>query len=230
MKKYSYNFSAFYDEKEISYYLLGAWMTDGCVINRAGKCKKTALVSKDKDWLINIKDLICPELPVTNIGNSYVITINSTELSDWLISKGCVPRKSLILKFPKVPKKYLSDFIRGSIDGDGCIMTGNYKHSSGRIYQYNQCYLCGGSKKFIKSFAKLLDSKNIKYSYTERDPVDSFLKDGRKIHSTSKQYKVSINSKKSLKDFLEWIYYPDSFGMPRKINLSKIILENLKLK
>jgi hypothetical protein len=127
-----------------------------------------------------------------------------------------------------VPDKYLADFIRGALDGDGCLMTGTYNHSSGRRYQYNQCYLCGGSKAFIKSFEKILRKKNISCSYTERDPTTTTLKCGRKIRATAKQYKVSINKKSSLKQFLNWIYYPNnSLAMPRKAALADIILNNL---
>jgi intein-encoded DNA endonuclease-like protein len=41
-----------------------------------------------------------------------------------LINLGCVPNKSLILKFPteeQVPEKFLSHFIRGFFDGDGSV-------------------------------------------------------------------------------------------------------------
>ena len=43
-----------------------------------------------------------------------------------LYKLGCVPNKSLILKFPKLsiflnPKDLVKHFVRGYIDGDGCI-------------------------------------------------------------------------------------------------------------
>ena len=44
-----------------------------------------------------------------------------------LIRQGCVPQKSLILKFPtsqQVPNNLIIPFIRGYIDGDGSIMYG----------------------------------------------------------------------------------------------------------
>lgn len=42
-----------------------------------------------------------------------------------LISNGCVPKKSLILKFPEediVSKELQSHFIRGYFDGDGSLL------------------------------------------------------------------------------------------------------------
>lgn len=52
------------------------------------------------------------------------IQVYSKDLCTGLISKGCTPSKSLTLKFPSinvVPNNLIRHFIRGYIDGDGCI-------------------------------------------------------------------------------------------------------------
>lgn len=52
----------------------------------------------------------------------------SYELTMDLIKLGCMPNKSLKLEFPninQVPKHLLKHFIRGYVDGDGCIGTYN---------------------------------------------------------------------------------------------------------
>ena len=36
-----------------------------------------------------------------------------------LIKLGCVPRKSLIITLPSIPKNLMHHFIRGYFDGDG---------------------------------------------------------------------------------------------------------------
>lgn len=62
MTKYHYNVDAFYNEDDVSFYLLGAFMTDGCVWRCSnGTSLATGLVSGDKDWLEAIRDLICKE-------------------------------------------------------------------------------------------------------------------------------------------------------------------------
>lgn len=38
-----------------------------------------------------------------------------------LIKQGCLPCKSLILKSPKIKKDLIRHFIRGYVDGDGCL-------------------------------------------------------------------------------------------------------------
>ena len=53
-------------------------------------------------------------------------------MAEELIKKGCIPNKSLVLKFPSydtVPKELMSHFIRGYFDGDGCISLHQQVHS-----------------------------------------------------------------------------------------------------
>lgn len=59
----------------------------------------------------------------------YKLMITSNKIKTDLINKGCVNKKSLILKFPteeQVPKFLLSHFIRGYFDGDGSVTHSNY--------------------------------------------------------------------------------------------------------
>ncbi len=43
------------------------------------------------------------------------------KMSDRLFELGIIANKSLKVKFPNVPDKFLSHFIRGVFDGDGCV-------------------------------------------------------------------------------------------------------------
>jgi len=70
------------------------------------------------------------------------LRITSKHLVRGLIDKGCVPKKSLIAKYPtedKMPVRYNRHFIRGYFDGDGCIMkqkrwnTATFSIASGSI-------------------------------------------------------------------------------------------------
>lgn len=58
----------------------------------------------------------------------YRLIITSQKLKTDLINKGCVNKKSLILKFPtekQVPKTLLPHFVRGYFDGDGSVTHAN---------------------------------------------------------------------------------------------------------
>lgn len=55
---------------------------------------------------------------------SYKYQFYSKKMKQDLINLGCVPRKSLVLQFPKeklIPKNLIKHFIRGYFDGDGCL-------------------------------------------------------------------------------------------------------------
>ncbi|EJT5937256.1 hypothetical protein N2W52_002024 [Clostridium perfringens] len=57
--------------------------------------------------------------------NSCRISFNSKKVADDLKNLGCVPKKSLVLRFPTydiVPKHLMKHFIRGYVDGDGSVM------------------------------------------------------------------------------------------------------------
>lgn len=55
--------------------------------------------------------------------------VGSKQLHEQLISLGCLPRKSLILTFPDIgifkERELVFHFIRGYLDGDGCIYSNN---------------------------------------------------------------------------------------------------------
>lgn len=57
-------------------------------------------------------------------GKYYKLDISSKKMASDIVKLGCVPCKSLILKFPtsdQVPQHLLKYFILGDFDGDGCI-------------------------------------------------------------------------------------------------------------
>lgn len=42
-----------------------------------------------------------------------------------LVDLGCTINKTKTIRFPKIPENLIPHFIRGFIDGDGCIRVGN---------------------------------------------------------------------------------------------------------
>ncbi len=85
----------------------------------------------------------------------YVIQITSKKLCDQLRKYNIIPRKSLVYKFPIKLKPYLYSFLRGYIEGDGCI----------RIYKINnpKKYLgIGflGTSEFINKCQELIPIKS----------------------------------------------------------------------
>jgi hypothetical protein len=73
----------------------------------------------------------------------YRIAIGSVKMGNDLISHGCVPRKSLILEYPKdLDDKYFGSFLCGYFDGDGCLVyksktNGKFVNSVSLMGTYN---------------------------------------------------------------------------------------------
>ncbi len=142
-QKYKYNLDVFNNENDLSFYLLGSIITDGCVVLKNNKARRVSIDSKDISWLNTIASLIEPNLRVRETGGSYRLDINSTELCEWLHKWNCGPCKSLTVTLPNIPSQYFVDFVRGCIDGDGSISQCKYeKKKNNKIYQYTAttCY------------------------------------------------------------------------------------------
>lgn len=117
-------------DNEISAYWLGFLYADGCVHHINNNNYKVALAIKDTEHLLRFrKDIGAMQKPYYIKNGCVSISIGSYILAKDLIGLGCVPRKSLILKFPteeQVPVHLLSHFIRGYFDGDGSVYKAAY--------------------------------------------------------------------------------------------------------
>ena len=136
VKKYDYNENYFekIDTPEKAY-CLGFWYADGNVYNNKNNRAEITQEESKKDILEKIAREFGTDKPMytSNKENGktlYKLSFASIKITNDLIKLGCVPNKSLILQFPTfdtVPEKYMSHFIRGYFDGDGCIWNGKRK-------------------------------------------------------------------------------------------------------
>ena len=128
------NFFEKIDSQEKAY-ALGIYFSDGDICE---SLQQVRLGMQDIDVLEQIKDAIKFTGPIyskiqkSNGKTIYTLAITSKKLKEDVMKLGCVPRKSLILKWPtEVPVSLIRHFIRGLIDGDGCISkysnTGRYR-------------------------------------------------------------------------------------------------------
>ena len=128
-RKYKLNYN-FFDEINTpnKAYILGFLYADG-TNNKKYSTIKLSLQDSDKEILEKIKDNIGSERPLgfyqrnnKNIKHKdvYELIIQSSYMCNILERYGMMPKKSLILQFPKWLKKDLyPHFIRGYFDGDG---------------------------------------------------------------------------------------------------------------
>ncbi len=115
------------DTEEKAYWL-GFLYADGSLYKDAKNSYRfeLGLQERDLNHIEKFKEFISSKHPIKyrQSTKSYRISFNDTVFAEDLIRLGCVPKKSLILKFPnktQIPKEYLRHFIRGYFDGDGYL-------------------------------------------------------------------------------------------------------------
>lgn len=133
LSKYTLN-KYYFDniDNEDKSYFLGLLYADGNNYTKNGRIA-ISLQEQDKYILDEFNKRINSNRPISfrdrkskNIKhkNQYRLDIVNRYMSNALSNLGCINNKSLILEFPnnkQVPKHLLHHFIRGMIDGDGCI-------------------------------------------------------------------------------------------------------------
>ena len=181
-------------------YILGWMYSDGNVMPE-GKFR-ICLAEKDKHIVYWIKDQIKYEgnihyrKPRNGSKAQYELCINRKVMVDDLISLGCVPNKSLIIKLPdfnQIPQNLYHHFVRGYFDGDGSINNG--------------IMICG-SYYFVYELQKLLPCKatNIYQRYKDRDPLGS-------------AHQLFIGQRSEVLKFKKWLYEDAEMFLERKFNL-----------
>jgi len=109
-------------------YVLGFIASDGCVSQDFWGNPteiKIGLSSKDVDVLEKIKNMVnsnCKISKAIRNGYEYVFfSIARKSMAQDINSLGITPKKSLTLKFPKIPQSHIKSFILGYFDGDGSV-------------------------------------------------------------------------------------------------------------
>jgi len=164
-------------------YVLGLLYTDGSVGYTQGKntlYKRFSFSQTDTQFFNEVCELL------SFSGTTYTdketncnsVSISNIEMVEDLEKLGLYPNKSLTLKFPDIPIKFLSHFIRGVFDGDGS-----------KIKDENKITITSGSRNFIYPLSDLL------------------LKNGiyNKVYSY-KYHTLTISRKSELDKFFTFIY------------------------
>ena len=115
-------------DNQIKAYWLGFLYADGAISN-TNNTIEISLQSSDIGHLEKLKLHLGFDIG-KHIFQDEVrcrLAFQNKHLKESLIKLGCTPKKSLTLVFPNkeiVPDKFLFDFIRGYVDGDGSVMIG----------------------------------------------------------------------------------------------------------
>lgn len=134
-RKHSYNLNFFNKiDNEKKAYWLGFVFADGYISNKTGEYRlKIELSIKDISHLEIFKNEICSTLNIKesthfdnrlkNPSKRVTLKIYSKEIVSQLISLGMVPGENHRNIVPTISEELIPHFIRGYLDGDGCITT-----------------------------------------------------------------------------------------------------------
>lgn len=123
LRKYVVNDSYFSTLSEESAYWLGFLAADGFVASKK-PVVGVSLARKDRGHLVRFRNALDATYPVTDGINSgghpySSLRVTSPEMVSDLSHFGIVPRKSLTIQWPDLPRDLERHFIRGYFDGDG---------------------------------------------------------------------------------------------------------------
>lgn len=184
-------------------YVLGFFAADGNM-HRYGKYSYIiAFIQKEKEILLKIAKLMNWNvvLHLDKESKSFSIMTSNKHIYNQLLKLGMTPRKSLTIKFPKIPKKYARHFIRGVFDGNGGIsLYGKYKISN--------CNFASGSLLFLKKLKIVLLNKGIKGSkiYKQKIYYTRFNKEPmiKLFHYMYDDVPKSMYIERKYNKFVEW--------------------------
>jgi len=174
-------------------YVLGYLYADGSLENSPiirGKYVRVTstdkiTISKFKSWLGSGHKIVKINPPSHNRKPLYRLRIGSHKMYNDLINLGLYPHKSLTIKLISLPNKFLSDFVRGYFDGDGCVYVEKNKDKT-RIKRLSIIF-SSGSKIFLEQLRNML-SKKINLSM-------------HPVHKGNRSFQLRYSTKDSLELF-----------------------------
>jgi hypothetical protein len=200
--RYKHNWDFFEKDSEELYYFLGFVAADGYISNNE---IEIGLSETDLAILEKFRDLIVPDKPIYYKARtrSYTLKISCRskikkfkEFFDMTSNK-----KHDEIGFPEIPKKYLKDFIRGYVDGDGTM--GTTKGYKGEKVYIGPRLRILGNPGFLKD---LNEATKTAYSHN----TNAISKKGKE-----NVYIVTYNFS-TARGILNWLYTDSNIHLERK--------------
>lgn len=171
-------------------YVLGFFAADGTMrgTKRGGHYLEFHIT--DREILVMIREVMgsdhCLSERAGTSGHKtlYRLQVGSKKLYADLIKLGFTDHKSKSMHFPSVPKEYISDFVRGYFDGDGCIYFRELHYADRKHKRKVMLTLfTSGSLKFLERLHEVLRGNGIK---------------GGSIQSKQRGYSLNLSHRDSL--------------------------------
>jgi hypothetical protein len=211
------NYFAVIDTEQKAYFL-GLMYADGNIY--PGKNKRIHhtisinLIESDVLLLELFRDCVFPTHPLYFVdinskkptqNNQYKLQFNCKEMAEDLLFHGCPPKKSLILKFPTtIPSHLIQHFLRGYIDGDGCI--------SSRVYKNPPNYI-SYTVSLMSTMDFCVSTKNIMIDLFDIHPTLSLRHTKNNNFITTE---LIFGGNQQVYRFLSWLYQDATIYLARK--------------
>lgn len=204
-------------------YLLGLFFTDGSVGGRKHNQIRIELQYSDFSLVFKIKQIlnVNSEIIISQrknkngtISTSCLLAFNSSKMANDLKKYGIIPNKTYLTKhLPCISKNLLPHFLRGLIDGDGCIYTNkNFNKKYSKYYYKKVLYFCNYNKSVCEDF---------------REYIKILLKEKEipKVSAQKSGYRVTFTKKEQVKKILNLLYKNSNIYLQRKYNRAKELFE-----
>ncbi|MEW6409859.1 MAG: LAGLIDADG family homing endonuclease [Nitrospirota bacterium] len=198
-------------------WVLGILFTDGNVqyTTKTGTGLRVSISSVDLELLEKVRTLLNSTKPIKKNVQSYDkskyiyrFEFFREKMREDLHKLGLIQRKSLIMKFPDIPEKYMRHFIRGCWDGDGTVYI-----SAGKL---NASYV-SSSRYFIERLVQEFYKIGIYRQRLHQLSFNKIKKTRSKfgfsnyplaIHAEkrSKAYYIKLNSRENLEKLFHYLY------------------------
>lgn len=187
------------DTEEKAYWL-GFLYADGTVRSKKGDNQiELSLQEQDYEHLVKFRKFIGNnnKIAFREKQKAYRYCVRSRQIKNDLIKLGCVPNKSLILKFPtkkQIPDSLLKHFVRGYTDGEGCLCI-----THGKMH-----YELIGTQDFLSGLKKRVGLFQGATIYIK--------------HKDSEIRRICLGSAKQVKQICDWLYKDSNIYLDRKYN------------
>ena len=193
-------------------YILGLIWSDG---NLSKNCIEIVLQKNDENLLKDISQYVYSKNTLTYRegkntifnGKEYLckpqvrFRITSKEVANKLRKIGLIENKSLICRLPQIDLKMMPHFIRGLLDGDGCIYTKNIR--SCKVDIISNHIMANEISNIINKTLKIRSKV-----YLKTENVSTF----------------TISGRLQILKFLEWIYKDADLKLDRKYKKYKELI------
>lgn len=201
-------------DKKLFWYLVGLITSDGC-LSKDGR--HIIITSKDKTYLTELMRLIglnC-KIPSKRRGNDayqqgtyYVLQFSDVAFYGFLKKIGLMSNKSLVIARLKIPRSQFCHFLRGLIDGDGCIRSW--------IHPSNGC----------EQWSLTIYSASVDFLSWLSSEIFILYHAVGKIHESTRSVKILKFGKLAAKKILKECYADNEFCLRRKGMLARQCLES----